>query len=230
LILWRGAQELTVRTSDMVKSKFWRAADLRGQPPVRLTIADVTEELVGRGSRQDLKCFLWFSDHAKGLQLNKSRVAVLELAYGPDSDLWMGKRVRLSFDPTVVFGGQAVGGVKLETPPGIIYTPNPEIHTGWGEAPPGRPPAPVWDENRQMWITPQAPTPNAAPARPPAPVWDEASQSWLTPGQPKPSGPPQTISQRVNAQHPEGQSFDPKTGEILQAGDDPEFGHPEIPF
>jgi hypothetical protein len=179
-----------MRTADMVKSKFFRAIDMQGQRPLVLTIADVTEELLGRGTHQDVKCFLWFKEHPKGLQLNKGRVSVLELAYGPDSVLWTGKRVRLSFDPTVMFGGRAVGGVKLETPAGAVFTPGAEAYPGWGEVPagaPGRPPAPVWDEKRQQWITPQPPPPSAAPApspavpsRPPPPVWDDASQSWKT--------------------------------------------------
>lgn len=164
----------------MIKSKFWRAGDLQGQAPVVLTISDVTEELLGRGARQDVKCFLWFQEHLKGLQLNKTRVRILEAAYGPDSELWVGKRVRLSFDPSVEFGGRAVGGVRLQTPPGVVYTPSTQSHAGWGDAPapvPGRPPPPVWDEKRQAWITPQPPA--ATPVqRPP------------------------TISERVNAGHP----------------------------
>ena len=113
-----------MRTSEMIKSKFWRAGDLQGQAPVVVTIAHVTEELMGRpGGRQDAKCFLWFQEHVKGLQLNKTRVRTLEAAFGPDSELWTGKRVRLSFDPTVEFGGRAVGGVRLQTPPGVVYSP-----------------------------------------------------------------------------------------------------------
>jgi hypothetical protein len=179
-----------MRTADMVKSKFFRAVDVQGQRPLVLTIADVTEELMGRGGRQEVKCFLWFQESPKGLQLNKSRVAVLEMAYGPDSVLWTGKRVRLSFDPTVMFGGRAVGGVKLETPAGVVYTPSAEGYPGWGEVPQGaagRPPAPIWDEKRQQWITPTPPPQSAAPgaspavpARPPAPVWDDATGKWVT--------------------------------------------------
>jgi hypothetical protein len=169
-----------MRTADMVKSKYFRAVDVQGQRPLILTIADVTEELMGRGGgRQDVKCFLWFTETLKGLQLNKSRVAILEAAYGPDSVLWTGKRVRLSFDPTVIFGGRAVGGIKLETPAGVVYTPSNEAHAGWGDAPvnaPGRPPAPVWDEQRGQWIVREPP---AAPAnRPPPPVWNEAAGRW----------------------------------------------------
>jgi hypothetical protein len=172
-----------LRTSDMIKSKFWRAADVQGKPPMTLTIADVTEELMGRGGRQETKCFLWFVENLKGLQLNKTRVRTLEAAFGPDSEGWVGKRVRLTFDPTVEFGGRSVGGVGLQTPPGVIYSPSANGHAGWGDAPaqvPGRPPAPVWDEKRQVWVTPQPVAAAAQPPRPPAPVWNEATGQWET--------------------------------------------------
>lgn len=200
-----------MRTSEMIKSKFWRAGDVQGQPPVVLSISQVTEELMGRGGRQEVKCFLWFNEHLKGLQLNKTRVRLLEAAYGPDSDLWIGRKVRLSFDPSVEFGGRAVGGVRIQTEPGVVYSAAAGAHPGWGDAPaavPGRPPAPVWDEQRQAWVTPQ-PLPAAAqPKRPPPPVWNEATQQWETvdtsTGEMSPPKhvPPPTISQRVNAGHP----------------------------
>jgi len=224
-----------MRTSDMVKSKFWRAADLKGKPPIRLTIADVTEELIGRGQRQETKCFLWFQEDLRGLQLNRTRVAILELAFGPDSEGWVGKRVRLLFDPTVIFGGQAVGGVKLETPPGVVFDASQAGNMAWGDAPaqvPGRPPAPVWDDKRQVWVTPQPAAP--APAqRPPPPVWNAATQSWETvnPATGEIGAPqrPPTISERVNQQHPPtvDQGWD---GVAPSADEDPEFGHAEIPF
>lgn len=201
-----------MRTSEMIKSKFWRARDLEGQPPVVLSISDVTEELMGRGGRQEVKCFLWFNESPKGLQLNKTRVNVLEAAYGPDSVRWVGKRVKLGFDPTVEFGGRAVGGVGLKTPPGVVYQGGAELHAGWGEPPaniPGRPPAPVWDDMRQEWITPQPP-PAATPSnRPPPPVWNEATGAWDTVNPatgeiapPPPQRRPPTISERVNQGHP----------------------------
>lgn len=197
-----------MRTADMIKSKFWRARDVEGQAPIVLTIADVTEELLGRGGHQDVKCFLWFKESHKGLQLNKTRVNILEAAYGPDSEAWLGRRVRLSFDPAVEFGGRPVGGIRVQTPPGVVYSPGAAL-PGWGDAPAtvgGRPPAPIWDERRQVWVTPQPPPASAAPAtpaRPPPPIWNEATQSWevVNPATGEiaaPQGPPPTISQRVN--------------------------------
>jgi hypothetical protein len=226
-----------MRTADMVKSKFFGARDLKGQPPLRLTIAHVTEELMGRGSRQDVKCFLWFTDHPKGLQLNKTRVTILEAAFGPDSELWTGKRVRLSFDPTVMFGTQAVGGVRLETPPGVTYTPSAELHAGWGEAPAavsGRLPAPVWDEQRGVWVTPP---PIAAPkssGRPPAPVWNEATGQWETvnpgTGEIASQGRPKTISERVNQGHPAQVDTDWGTAASTVAGAAEADFNDDIPF
>lgn len=193
----------------MVKSKFIRAADLKGRAGVVLTIAHVTEELMGRGGKQEVKCFLWFTEDIRGLQLNKSRVAILEMAYGPESDLWTGRKVRLSFDPTVMFGGQAVGGVRLETPPGIVYAQAPATGA-WGAAPSGQGQA----------SAPPAPSPSAGP-----PGWVQLPNGqWVqtatgeTTAPPAAAGPPKTISQRV------------AEAEAGFPGEDPEFGHAEIPF
>jgi hypothetical protein len=231
-----------LRTADMIKSKYWRARDLQGQPPIVLTIADVTEELLGRGGHQDVKCFLWFSEHMKGLQLNKVRVTTLEAAFGPDSELWVGKRVRLSFDPTVEFGGRAVGGVRLQTPPGIVFSPGAGL-AGWGEgpgsptAPPGAPPPPVWDAKRQTWVT-QAPIAAPAPSQPPPPVWNAATQSWdvVNPStgeihRPVPAKDPlmggaPTISQRIAAGAPKNEwtnSENPAPAGALEFDDDIPF-------
>lgn len=201
-----------MRTADMIKSKFFRGKDLEGVPPLYLHIADVSEELMGRGSRQDVKCVMWFHENPKGLRLNKTAVNVLELAYGPDSDAWSGKRVKLYFDPAIEFGGRPVGGVAVATPPGVIYR-GAAGHPGWGDAPQGpagAPPPPVWDAQRQMWITsqPQAAAPATEPHRPPPPVWNATSQAWETvdtsTGEiaPPKHVPPPTISQRVNAGNP----------------------------
>lgn len=222
-----------MRTADMIKSKYWRGKDLEGQPPVVLTISDVSEELMGRGGHQDVKCFMWFREHNKGLQLNKTRVAVLEAAYGPDSVLWVGRRVRLSYDPSVEFGGKLVGGVRVETQAGVVYKPSPLVSGAvWGDAPkapPGAPPPPVWDEKRQMWITP-APPVAAAPSRPPPPVWNEATKQWETvdtrTGEIAAPAhrPPPTISERVAA----GSDRDQGWGDVAPAAT--EDFNDDIPF
>jgi hypothetical protein len=226
-----------MRTSDMIKSKFFGARDLQGQRPLTLIIAHVTEELFSRGSSPEMQYFLWFTNHQKGMKLNKTRVQVLETAYGPDSDLWTGRKVRLSFDPTVKFGNVPVGSIKVETEPGVIYSA-PAGHPGWGGAPGsapaaiGRPPAPVWDERLGQWVTQQPIASTAPPLRPPAPVWNEATGQWDTvnpsTGEIAPPQRAQTISERVNREHPPAE---PGWGDMPpQSNADPEFGDPAIPF
>jgi hypothetical protein len=198
-----------MRTSDMVKSKYWRGKDLQGRPPVTLTIIEVTEELFTRGGKNEVKCCMWFREDLKGVQLNKTRVALLEYAYGPDSDLWIGRRVRLSYDPTVMFGDKPVGGVKLETPPSAIYG-GPVAGVAPTAIPPGAPPRPYWDG--KAWVFPATPATNQPP---PPPVWNAATNSWdlVNPNTgeiqqagsaqaqpvPQPHTPPPTISQRIAA-------------------------------
>jgi hypothetical protein len=215
----------------MIKSKYWRATDVQGFPAFVLTIAAVTEEIVGRGPRPDTKFFLWFMEHNKGLQINKSRVKLLEYAFGPDSDLWVGKKVRLSFDPTVEFGGRAVGGVKLETPPGAVYQPQPGQgpHPGWGQPPQGSPaaqmqpahqpgapagllppkPEPVWNPQTQAW---EFPAPASAASQAPAVTAQAAARD------PNMWGGAPTLSQRI-AQTAPAEWVDTSTGEMRQGED-----------
>ncbi len=218
-----------MRTSDMIKSKFIRGKDLQGKPAMVLTIADVTEEITGgRGGRSsEVKCVLWFMEDHRGLSINKARVAALEYAYGPESDMWTGKRVKLSYDPTITFGDKAVGGVKLQTSPGVVYNPAQNPHdASWGGPAPGAapggaasPPVPVLNPATGQWELPaQRP---AAPA-PPVPVLNPATGQWELPAQKH--VPPPTISQRVAAGQPSRETIDTATGEVVPEFDD------EIPF
>jgi hypothetical protein len=236
-----------MRTADMIKSKFFRAKDLEGVAPLTLTISDVTEELIGRGGHQDVRVFLWFHEHPKGLRLNKTSVNTLEAAYGPESDAWSGRKVRLFFDPKVEFGGRAVGGVGIMTPRGIVYAGPAAASGGWGGeaaplAPVGAPPPPVWDAQAQVWVTrqPPAPAPRSEPPRPPAPVWNAATQQWevVNPGTGEIAPPvhqrPQTISERVNAGHPPAaadQGWGAPPPQSAPAGQPAEFeDDADIPF
>ena len=244
-----------MKTSEMIKSKFWRAVDVQGFPPFVLTIAAVTEEIVGRGARPDTKYFLWFMEHNKGLQMNKTRVKLLEYAYGPDSDLWVGRKVRLSYDPTVEMAGRIVGGVKLETPPGAVYQAGAQ-QAAWGGPPAGQPgpqpahqpgaplgappkPEPVWNAQTGAWEFPQPPI--AAPGASNAVAQNpNAGGGWPGTGQPHPPANQQardpnmwggapTISQRVAAgtQGAPNEWVDSSTGEVRQGS--PEFDD-DIPF
>lgn len=223
-----------MRTSDMIKSNYIRAKDVKEAGAMILTIIDCTLESIGT----DEKYVLWFNEHPKGLSLNTSKIRVLEASFGEDSEMWNGRRVKLTYDPTVMFGPNVVGGIKLTCSTAGRLTPGAAV------APPGAPPPPVW--NGKEWVV-QAPP---AAARPPPPVWNPTSGQWETVN---PStgeiAPPahqraKTISERVEADFPaegpavasgtaaargEFQDYENLPPPKAAAGVDPEFDD-DIPF
>jgi hypothetical protein len=103
---------------------------------------------------------------------------------------------------------------------------------------PGRPPPPVWDEASGTWITQPA---QPAKRRPPPPVFNEATGEWETvhpsTGEIAPPRhvPPKTIKERIDAGHPPAAAapvddWGPLPPIAAGGDDDPEFGHPDIPF
>lgn len=207
-----------MKTSDMIQSRFIRKEDLKSAP-MTLTIRDCTLEEFGAGGRSstgaDNKWCLWFREADKGITLNTTKIRLLEAAFGDDSDYWIGKRVRLHYDPSVIMAGQVVGGIRLEcsrAPPAGQNMTATEVQlrraehghnplAGQGHPMPEQnrdaPPA-SWEGSPQGAVSPDA---NRHPAFPPR---------------------PQTISERVAANFPVG-------GGIQPDPEAPEFDD-EIPF
>ena len=65
--------------------------------------------------------------------LNKSNWINIEDAYGPDTDTWIGQRIELYVDPSIMYGGKRVGGVRVRIPSGVtIPSPNlPQVGNVW---------------------------------------------------------------------------------------------------
>lgn len=103
-----------MKTSQMIQSKFLKKDDFPS--PEVLTIKDCSLEEVGKG---DTRWVLFFKEKAKGVVLNVTKIKQLEGAYGDDTDGWVGKKVKLSHDPSVMMGTQRVGGIKLTLPSNI---------------------------------------------------------------------------------------------------------------
>jgi hypothetical protein len=118
-------------TSQMIVSKFIGHADV--DPPLVVTIKNCTLESVGRDDEKEDKWFLWFNEHKKGMRLNVTTIRILEAAYGMHTDQWIGRRIKLYWDPGVMMAGKAVGGVRVKlptapggagVPPGARFDPN----------------------------------------------------------------------------------------------------------
>jgi hypothetical protein len=102
------------KTSEMITSKFLRKEDFDEDQVV--TIADCRLEQM-QGNSNETRWVLYFKELAKGMVLNTTTIRVLEQAFGDDSDMWNGKRVKVYVDPNVSFQGRVVGGLRLRPPP-----------------------------------------------------------------------------------------------------------------
>lgn len=111
--------------SDMIQSKYLKKDDF--PKPQVLTIRDCSLEEVGDG---ESRWVLWLKENSKGLVLNVTKIRELEASYGKNTDDWLGKKVRLSHDPSVSYAGKRVGGIKLETSkePGHSKDAEPPTH------------------------------------------------------------------------------------------------------
>lgn len=90
------------------KSNYVKRNDVEGGPQ-RFTIADIE---VGETPDKKPALQLIFAG-GKKLTLNKTNARVCAALLGDDTDNWKGKKVVCSWDPTVQFQGQMVGGIKI---------------------------------------------------------------------------------------------------------------------
>lgn len=102
------------RVSDMVPSKYLKAADVEDSPV--LTIADVKEESIGQGAQADNKWILYFAEEEKGLVLNRTNINTIAGLYGDDTDDWEGKKITL-FATQVDFQGKQVDAIRVRNKP-----------------------------------------------------------------------------------------------------------------
>ena len=118
-----------MKVSDLLPSRFLKKEDFA--KPTVYTIKHLAIEEVAKGEEKPV---LYFLEVTKGLTLNKTKIKQLEAGYGDDTDHWIGRKVRLSNDPTVDFGGKIVGGIKLELSKG---KPVPAAAPAPAAVPPG---------------------------------------------------------------------------------------------
>ncbi len=72
-------------------------------------------EMASIGQEQTLKPVLYFSDHDKGLVLNKTNFQTIAAAYGDETEGWKGRQVVL-FVETVFFRGESTRSIRVRMP------------------------------------------------------------------------------------------------------------------
>jgi hypothetical protein len=104
-----------MKATDVFPSTFLKKED--AAKPLSLTIETVAMEDVNTDDGKEKKAVLHFVDgRAKPMILNRGNWSILEEAYGLDSDDWAGHPVEVYVDPSVMFGGKRVGGLRVRVP------------------------------------------------------------------------------------------------------------------
>lgn len=97
-------------------NNFFKADDLKDGPRT-MTIKEVKASLLGPEGEQEKKPVMLFNEDERGVTLNKSRYEAATAFFGgANTDLWIGKRISLVYDPNVQFKGKRVGGIVFRLP------------------------------------------------------------------------------------------------------------------
>lgn len=104
-----------MKRSEAFPSKYLSKDDV--ETPRIGTIDRVKRETLKSDEGEETKTVMYFrEDGLKPHIMPNVNWMVCEDAYGPDSDMWLGKPIEIFCDPTVMFGNKRVGGVRLRLP------------------------------------------------------------------------------------------------------------------
>ena len=126
-----------MNVNDMKESKYIAQKDVRN--PTAVTVAgDVKlEDVVGKGNPEDMRYIIRFAELSKPLVLNQTNAQLISALTGKeDTSDWNGAKFELYVDPTIMFGGKVVGGVRVRPLSGAP-TENPAPTTGFDDPIPG---------------------------------------------------------------------------------------------
>jgi hypothetical protein len=105
---------MVLLASSFDQSKYLSASDLTQEKALR--IKSVTVEMVRKGTAQEQKPVVWFTNHKKGLVLNVTNNRTLRGSFGDDMEKWPGK-VIVVYPTQTEFGGKPVGALRVRIPP-----------------------------------------------------------------------------------------------------------------
>lgn len=102
--------------STMKESKFLTKHDV--EPPIRVTITGLShEDMAQEGKPPELKYALHFQE-VKPMVLNATNIQLVAMATGSEeTEDWKGKQIVLYNDPSISFGGQLTGGIRVQIQP-----------------------------------------------------------------------------------------------------------------
>lgn len=100
-----------MKISRSFPSKWLKATDIPKGKKVICRIREVTTEDIG----DEEKIVLYFQGKDKGMMLNRTNAGILAMAYGDETDDWIGKEMYI-YVHMVRFKGQLTPGLAIDTP------------------------------------------------------------------------------------------------------------------
>jgi hypothetical protein len=84
------------------------------EPPRVVTITHVRSETIKTDRGEDVKPICYFEGGERGFVLNVTNWEEIErITDQPDSDDWKGARIEVYCDPTIKFGRETKGGIRV---------------------------------------------------------------------------------------------------------------------
>lgn len=129
-----------MKLSDAFPSNFLKAEDLNNKSVV-VVISEVEFDKIGKDSTESKKLILSFKGKEKKMVINKTNAKTLEKLYGDDTDLWIGKPIKI-VTREVEFQGDVVWALRVSlekpavpSPAAAPESPEPEPEDDNGEPP-----------------------------------------------------------------------------------------------
>ena len=97
------------------KSRYISKPDV--EKPLLLTIRGLQEENVAmQEAAPEMEWCLFFEELDKPMVLKPVNTALIAQFLGDETDEWIGKKVVLFYDPSIMFKGQLKGGIRVRQP------------------------------------------------------------------------------------------------------------------
>lgn len=98
---------------EIVTSKYLKGSDFPSPKVMRIEKTQWEEV----GKERDEKAVVYFQHEKKGLVLNVLNAKTMFALFGTkDLDTWAGREIEVYFDPSVMFAGKIVGGLRVRAP------------------------------------------------------------------------------------------------------------------
>lgn len=104
-----------MKTHEMIESKYLKKEDV-GEDGTIVTVSNFERvNVAAKGDMPEMRWTIQFEEFDKPMVLNSTNIKLAEKACGSDdTDDWIGKKLIVYNDPSISFGKEIVGGIRIK--------------------------------------------------------------------------------------------------------------------